>query len=169
MEKNSSKTVCLRKHGWLKSLFYSMTEPCFYFPVVYTDGLISSLKKDCNGRKPFGLLICGKIVCLEDAPETVNLHQAEEYCEKIRFAGRCASVGRVAWMVKLNKYITDFNKQIVLVGGSPLVNDCYWAKDLSRNKKYSMTVKMDGVQPDSGFVGRKKYPRLRPVIDVNGL
>ena len=160
-------TVRLQKQGWLKSLFYSMTEPCFYFPVVYTDGLVSSRKKDVHGRKPFGIWADGKIICLEDAPEAVSLAQAEEYCKKIHFAGHCASVGNLDWMVKLNRQVTDFNKQVTVLGGRPFVNDCYWTKDLSRNKRrYSITVRMDGPQPCEIGTGRKKYPRLRPIIDV---
>lgn len=169
MEKNNLETVRLWKHGWLKSLFYYMTESCFYFPVVYVDGLTSSRKKDSNGRKPFGILVNGKIICLEDAPEMSDLAQAEEYCKKIHFAGHHASVGRSVLMARLNRQVTDFNKQVVMLGGSPLFNDCYWTKDLSQNKKYPVTMRVDGEQPCEIGVGRRKYPRLRPIIDVNDL
>ena len=170
MEKNSSEKVRLHGHGFFKTLLQYLTKPCFYFPVVYTDGLVSKCKEDRQGRTPFGLLICGKIVCLEDAPEEMTFDQAKEYCKSIRFAGHYASIGGYELMAKLNRQVADFDKQAKALGGSPLINDCYWTKDLCCGKPDFVVVQMDGITHFERFMAKAECPlRLRPIIDVNDL
>lgn len=168
MEKNSLETVRLHGHGFFKTLRQYLTRPCFYFPVVYTDGFVSKCKEDRKGRKPFGILIGGKIICLEDAPDIMTFDQAKEYCKKIRFAGHHASIGCYDLMAKLNRQITDFDKQSSTLGGTPLLNECYWTAELTHDKRDFLVVQMDGINHYGRFVARCECPlRLRPVIDVN--
>lgn len=120
-------------HLWKNSrwtrLFDALTGKRFYFPVVYTDGLVSRCKKYAGEREPFGLLVDGSIMVLPKEFHRMNFSQADEFCTGIVFALKRASVASWAKMVLLNRVIDKFDATVKELGFEPLSDKTCWTAD----------------------------------------
>ena len=113
---------------WTK-LYDALTSRRFYFPVVYTDGLISRCKKYAKRREPFGLLVDGSIMILQKKYQKMDFSQAEEFCSQIVFSLKRASVASWAKMVLLNHFIEKVDATAQELGFERLFEKTCWTAD----------------------------------------
>ncbi len=166
MKKND---IRLWKHDRVKRLWQRVTEASFDFPVVYTDGLISRCRNDKNGREPWGMVFCGCLVPLHDAPKRMSAKEAIPYCCEMSFAGCYGRVPSFRWLEMLNKKVADFSSQRVFLGGEVLQNDYYLSDAANHNVGYDV-VKMTGVKSRTVYyAGHEDKVRILPVIDLSQL
>lgn len=130
------KAICLKRYNFFKELKIYVSslfmDNCYAFPVVYTDGLVSYLYKDSEGRTPYGIEIYDQIILLNDADKKMTVTNAREYCKNIHFAGFVGSCPSIDVLWFISKKFSKINHLIKKLGGTPFKKGLY----CSSNKVY---------------------------------
>ncbi len=117
--------VVLFMYNAILDFWFRLVEKCYCYPVVYTDGFISRLIKDSKERVPFGIVVNGEIIILEEPDSKLTAQQAEDYVEKRFFAGKDATLPSFGTLSVIKKNIHKINKLMKELGGKEFKGGWY--------------------------------------------
>ena len=111
-------SVCMKKRDAWAEFKAFVCAKSFIFEVVYTDGLISSCKKDREGREPFGFVLNNEIIRFDAPDNLIKLKDSDSILNKnLMFSGLDACCPSYVSLRYIKKNLTKINRFIEELGG----------------------------------------------------
>ncbi len=137
----------------------------YAYPVMYTDGIISTLKCDKAGRTPLGVIFENHLITMKDAPYDMTWTEAQEYCKSIKLLGKECEAGAVEFWNNLDKQIKgNIDAIFSSLGGEVLGKYLCWTSTDYGNDRYFAARYWSGCINNCS---KDKTLGVRPVLDLS--
>ncbi len=161
----------IRTYKFWATLKCFFTRRCYYYPVVYTDGLISYVVEDGKERTPWGIALGDYIIALNAPEEEMTIRDAKRYCETVVFARRKAVVPSLEVMRYIVRNAGTISKMLTTHGGTPLHHSNYLTEDSENAYKlslYSVDFRRGRCAIQANYCLENKIS-IRPAIEISSL
>lgn len=166
-----NEDAIIRTYKFWAALKCCFTRPCYNYPVVYTDGLISQVVSDGQERTPWGIALGDYIVALDAPKEEMSIQDARRYCENIVFARRKAVIPHLEIMRYILKDAGKISKMLETLGGTPLQYSDYLTSTNESTRIFS-PISVDfsrGRCAMHTHYSKEDKVCFRPAIDISNL
>lgn len=142
----------------------------FYpYPIVYTDGLISSIIEDSATHTPWGIEIGGSILQINAPTQQMTPDEAKKYCKSIIFAGQRATLPHIETLRHISKFPVKLNQLLQKLKGIPFTADSYLSCTSGRIQDSNMSINFaKGSNAISIAEDKTLLYSVRPVINTEG-
>ncbi len=159
----------LRTYGFWTTLKCFFTRPCYAYPVVYTDGLLSQVVSDGKDRTPWGIAIGDYVIAIHAPKEEMSLSEIRQHNKTIVFADHRAGFLDIETLRYVRRNIKIFNKMLKTLGGAPFQYGLYVSNSYSGSRPI-------GIDFASGhnalyYIDENEDTNIicRPAIDISDL
>ncbi len=166
-----NENAIIRTYKFWATIKCFFTRRCYFYPVVYTDGLLSYVVADGEGRTPWGIALGDYIVAINAPEEEMSICDAHRLCNKIVFAGRKAGAPSMEIMRYIIKNAGSISDMFVTLGGTPLHNSIYITDTNETSKKFSpmsIDFRKNRCSLQTHYTPDDKI-FIRPAVDISSL
>lgn len=163
------KDAIIRTYRFWTMIKCFFTRPCYTYPVVYTDGLISHVVSDGETRTPWGIAIGDYVIAIRAPKEEMSVEAARKHNNTVAFAGYRGSFLNIEVLRYVRRNIRTFNNMLKALNGDILQEGVYMSSSRSGNAYMGIDFSKGGnalVYLDNNT---EKTIVHRPAIDISNL